>query len=206
MLALEPHAAVDGGELLAFTDADALRALDVITKRRPILVALERGFAATPRGAALISRIQADPTLAQSEIRVVSPDMAVARMGGATVDPEAVSTITMIEPTPEGATLDKSGTRVTARVRMAKGVEVLVDGNPTTLVDLSIGGAQLLSSAVLRPNQRVRMTLSDEHGTWRMSATIAWASFEIPARYRAGAEFVDADSAVIQSYSIRHQA
>jgi hypothetical protein len=35
-------------------------------------VALERVFAATPRGAALINRISADPTLRQLEIRFVS--------------------------------------------------------------------------------------------------------------------------------------
>ena len=66
----------ESGELLTFTDAEALRALDVITKRRPQVVALERLFAATPRGAALINRIKADPALSRTEIRVVSPDVA----------------------------------------------------------------------------------------------------------------------------------
>ena len=59
------------GEVLAFSDSDALRALEVITKRRPRVVALERLFAATPRGAALINRIKADPALVESEIRVM---------------------------------------------------------------------------------------------------------------------------------------
>ena len=39
------------GELLAFSDAEPLRALETITKRKPALVALERLFAVTPRGA-----------------------------------------------------------------------------------------------------------------------------------------------------------
>src|SRR5687767_15077942 len=47
----------------AFSDADALRALELIAKERPESVALERLFAATSRGAALINRIKADPTL-----------------------------------------------------------------------------------------------------------------------------------------------
>ena len=50
-------------ELLAFPDSDALKALDVISKRRPAVIVLEHDFAGTPRGAALIRRIQADPTL-----------------------------------------------------------------------------------------------------------------------------------------------
>ena len=61
--ALKERVVDDGGELLAFTDTDALRALEVISRRRPRLVALERTFAATPRGAALINRIKADPAL-----------------------------------------------------------------------------------------------------------------------------------------------
>src|ERR687887_2364583 len=59
-------------EVLAFSDADALRALEVISERRPRMVALERVFAATPRGAALINRIRADPALTGAEIRVLS--------------------------------------------------------------------------------------------------------------------------------------
>ena len=62
------------GELLAFTDAEALRALEIVLKRRPDVVALERLFAATPRGAALINRIKADPTLVDTEIRIISHD------------------------------------------------------------------------------------------------------------------------------------
>jgi PilZ domain len=67
-------------EVLAFTDSEALRALEVITKRRPRLVTLERLFAATPRGAALIHRIKADPALVGSEIRVISHDSEYTRV------------------------------------------------------------------------------------------------------------------------------
>ena len=66
-------------EMLAFTDADALRALEAITSRKPALVVLEKMFAATPRGAALINRIKADPALKQCEILLVSPDMDFSR-------------------------------------------------------------------------------------------------------------------------------
>src|SRR4029077_925193 len=52
---LKERDAREGGELLAFTDGDALRALETIMKRRPAIIALERAFATTPRGAALIN-------------------------------------------------------------------------------------------------------------------------------------------------------
>jgi hypothetical protein len=127
---------------------------------------------------------------------------AVAR----TAEPSATVAEVAEAPTPVAAPLDASGTRRAERVTIAKGVDVLVDGNTATLVDLSTCGAQVLSPTVLKPNQRVRITLSDDHGTWRVSGTITWASFEIPPRYRAGVEFLDADSAAIHAYTIRHKA
>ena len=62
----------DFGDALAFSDADALKALEAITRDRPKVIALETQFAATSRGAALIKRIKADPKLRKCEIRVVS--------------------------------------------------------------------------------------------------------------------------------------
>ena len=57
----------------AFPAQEALRALEVITRKRPDVVALEQTFAATTRGAALINRIKADPKLSTCEIRIVAP-------------------------------------------------------------------------------------------------------------------------------------
>jgi CheY-like chemotaxis protein len=59
---------------VTFSDEDARAALDVITKQPPRLVALDRLFASTPRGAALIERIRRDPALAACEIRLVASD------------------------------------------------------------------------------------------------------------------------------------
>src|SRR6476620_10423579 len=60
------------GEILAFSDSEPIQALQVIIEERPGLVVLERLFAATPRGAALINRIKSDPQLAHVEVRVMS--------------------------------------------------------------------------------------------------------------------------------------
>ena len=64
----------DFSDAQAFSDSEALRALEVITRKRPDVVALERAFAATTRGAALINRIKADPKLSSCEIRIVAHD------------------------------------------------------------------------------------------------------------------------------------
>lgn len=206
MPALKERTATDGHELLAFADSEALRALEVITKRRPAIVALDRAFAASPRGAALINRIKGDPSLVDSEIRVVSHESHHAR---AISEPEGSSGVAGISdaPTQMSQALDESGTRGAPRLAMAKGVEALIDGNAAVLVDLSIGGAQVLSATVLKPNQRVRLTLTDARGTIRISGTVAWATFEIPPRYRAGIIFVGvSESAAIEAYALRHKA
>ena len=65
---------------LAFADTDALQALETITRERPGVVALERLFAATSRGAAFINRIKADPALSSCEIRIVAHDSAYSRV------------------------------------------------------------------------------------------------------------------------------
>lgn len=250
--ALEQRAAV-GGEALRFSDAQPLEALEAITLHRPPLVVLERFFAATPRGAALINRIKADPGCANAEIRVLShtgdytrvvvkpsAGSAVSDVAGAATStgaapagaagspaapaaaaplappaaaaaptsppaPPATSTTAATQPTPPttAATattthLDWRGTRAHPRVRMKEGLTLQIDGKDAALVDLSMGGAQVVSPAVLRPNQKLRVSLPLEPDA-RLRATVAWASFELPKgpspapRYRAGLEFNDAE-------------
>jgi hypothetical protein len=205
--ALRERAGSLNGELLEFPHLDALAALQAITERKPQQVALERLFALTSRGAALINRIKADPALSGSEIRVVSHDSGYASVVTAqTADaPARVATLSDA-PTQMAQALDEQGTRGAPRVTMAKGVEALIDGSAAILVDLSVGGAQVLSATVLKPNQRVRLTLTDQHASIRLNATVAWATFEIPPRYRAGVEFVGGDSAAVEAYALRHKA
>jgi hypothetical protein len=201
----------ESGELLTFTDAEALRALEVITKRRPRVVAIERLFAATPRGAALINRIKADPALEQSEIHVIAHDsdrMRISARGrppGAPREGGGSGIATMAPAHP----LDRRGTRRAPRFKVAGTFGALLDGNAATVIDLSTIGAQVVSSVVLKPNQVVRMGLSDEHDHVRFNAAVAWASFEIPPnsgpRYRAGIKFVDADEGAVGGFCQRHK-
>jgi hypothetical protein len=200
----------DADELLTFADTEVLRALEVITARRPRVVAIERGFSATPRGAALINRIKADPSLAQSEIRVVSRDSDYAPASPRTpangADPVLPAAIA---PSLPGQPLDQRGTRRASRVRIGGCVEVLVDGKPLVLVDLSVVGAQGVSPTVLKPNQRVRVALPDEVAAVRFNAAVAWAAFEMPksgAQYRAGIDFLDADPSAVDAFCQRHKA
>lgn len=184
------------GDVIAFSDAEALRALDAITRQRPAVVTIERQFASTSRGAALINRIRADPSLAACEIRIVAYEGGTAappRPGG-----EAVAAVP-----PPATPLDQRGTRRAPRFKIASGVEVQIDGNPAALVDLSVVGAQVLSATILKPNQRIRVTFPNGTKLLRVSGAVAWASFEIPkggVRYRAGIEFLDADATALTRF------
>jgi hypothetical protein len=184
-------------ELLTFADTDALRALEAITRRLPKVVVVERLFAASPRGAALINRIKIDPKLADCEIHVVSHDSDYSR-----ISPRRPA------PAPDRP-LDQRGTRRAARAKMAANVNVLLDNNATLLVDLSIVGAQVVSPVALKPDQRVAIALRDETAAVRFNASVAWTSFEIPPngrpRYRAGINFEDADAAGVDAFCTRHR-
>jgi hypothetical protein len=87
---------------------------------------------------------------------------------------------------------------------------VLVDGNQAALIDLSTVGAQVVSTTVLKPNQRIRLAMTDDVGQVKCNAAVAWASFEIPQgngpRYRAGIAFLDADGEAVDAFCERHRA
>ena len=77
------------GDVLAFADADARKVLETIAQRKPAVFVLERLFAATPRGAALINRVKADPALTDTEIRVIAHDSDYSRVSPRKAPPEA---------------------------------------------------------------------------------------------------------------------
>ena len=196
-------------EATAFTDGDALRALDTITRQRPQVVAVERMFAASSRGAALINRIKADPTLGDCEIRIVAHDSNYSRVSPRRpTDPAAAPAVAVEEAPPPVAhppQLDWKGTRRAPRFKIVENIDVLIDGNPAALMDLSVIGAMVVSPTALKPNQRIRMSLPQEPRPIRFSAGVAWAAFEMPKgraapHYRAGVEFFDADADAVLKF------
>ena len=194
-----------------FPDTEALRALEVISRRRPRRVALERLFAATPRGAALISRIKADPSLTRSEICVISDESGGTRADTVAVAERPAPNAAPSAPAPPyTAPLDPVGTRRAPRSTMAANVDADINGDVVKVVVLSTFGAQVESATILRPNQRVRLTLADDRGTLRCNGLVIHASFEMPPkarpRYRAGLAFVDADPGAVEAFRLRHQA
>jgi hypothetical protein len=208
-------------DCLQFQDTEPIQALQAILEHRPSLIVLERLFAATPRGAALINRIKSDPQLGTCEVRVMSHTgdymrqvvkpapveaASVTHAGNAQLPGSGVATAEAPRP------LDWHGTRRAPRVRVRTGVEIQLDGNPATVVDLSIVGAQVISPTVLRPNQKVRVSLPSNDFVMRFRGSVAWAKFELPTesaaapQYRAGVEFSDSDSRALEDFCERNKA
>jgi len=221
MPALKECVKVDG-EVLAFADTEPIQALQSIMENRPNLVVLERLFAATPRGAALINRIKSDPQLAHAEVRVMShtgdysrqvvkPTAApipVTQSGASSAAQAGGAVATEDAPKP----IDWHGTRRAPRFRIRPGVELQLDGNTAAVIDLSTVGAQVLSPTILRPNQKVRISLPSDDFVLRFRGAIAWAKFELPKppaktpQYRAGVEFVDGDAKALLTLINRNKS
>lgn len=196
-----------GAELHTFTDQEALEALDHIIRTKPRIVALDNDFSASSRGTALINRIKDDPGLGDCEIRVVAHEGAINRVAARRSSSSIAAAMVVVEEPQKP--LDQRGTRRAPRVRIRENVEVLVDGNAAALVDLSAVGAQVLSPKMLKPNQRIRLTLPEGKTAIRCTGSIAWASFEMPKgqtpRYRAGIELSGTDPIAINGYADRHK-
>jgi PilZ domain-containing protein len=186
-----------GGELVSFNETQAIQALEAVVKRKPAVVAFERMFAMTPRGAALINRIKADSKLKDTEVRVVAHDSDYSR-----VSPRRVSDALKA--------LDQRGTRRAPRFKMADKTAVAVEQTAGTLIDISTIGAHFVSQLAVKPSQEVKLTLTDISGNLKLLAKVVWASFEIPPnsgpRYRAGVELIDADAASVDAFIQRHKS
>ena len=156
--------------------------------------------------------VQADISVAREAVPVAAPVAApapapAAAPAAATPDTTTAPVTTVATPAPSApptttsgppapaVKLDQTGTRRAERHVVNKSIEVLIDGNPATLVNISLVGAQVLSASLLRPNQRIRMSLVDATRPMRFNGVVAWANFEMPKegpRYRAGVNFYDA--------------
>lgn len=206
------------GELITFADTEPIQALQAILEQRPGLLVLERLFAATPRGAALINRIKTDPQLGHVEIRVMShtgdylrqiaraPTRPSSAAGQSADGDSAPDTVPAVPARPVGA----PEVRRAVRHRIKSGIEIQIDGNPVSLVDISTLGAQVLSGTILRPNQKVRVTIPQDDTLVRCRGTVVWAKFELPKPappplYRAGVEFLDVKAEFIEQFSTRHR-
>jgi hypothetical protein len=185
-----------------FSASEAGKALSTILKKQSSTIALDRKFVTSPGGAQFMTELRsAHPG---SELRILCDDGGdiplVLRRPVQTTGRETVIA---------GSQLLVGDVRRATRFPVRPGSEASVNGHLTALVDLSTGGAQVLSGAVLRPTQAVRVALMDESDHIMVRALIVWSMFERSKKtgdvhYRAGVQFTDAEHRLIEEYCNRH--
>jgi hypothetical protein len=190
-------------DILTFADSEPLLALQAIETSRPPVIALERLFAASPRGAALIARIKADHALDGVEIRILSHDSAYVRVSPRTPNQPGTTRTRRARPP-----LDK-GTRRAPRFRQKSDVAMMLENRPAYVVDLSEIGMQVVAHAPLKPKQRVRGLLDPGGLELELEGIVAWARVE-PGKgrhaWRAGIEFEAPDRPSIARFCEKNKS
>jgi hypothetical protein len=185
-----------------FSDSEALKALDAIRVHPPKILALDRTFAVTPRGAGLVARVKAETHLRGIDVRVLTED---ENNEPAILNTRALGLEGALLKTSHP--LDYCGTRRSPRFAVNDDVEVVVNGEHGRLVNLSSTGAQVVLQLRIRPDQPLRIALVDERADLKIQSVVAWSSVE-PANggvaYRAGVEFINPNTPVIDEFCLRH--
>ena len=201
---LKAEAALLPGILL-FADADIARAFETILRDRPRLVVLPRDLLATARAEELIGRIRTDPDPAVSQLQIrVTSDVRnyvelVSRRKQAGLDAALA-----IAGDPLPAAYERQ--RWARRFQAHTDVTVYVDGTTARLADLSRTGAQVVVPLQLRPNQEVRLLITDGTHVLRLGAMVVRAALEpsrnsdAPLQCRAGMTFISADREALDEF------
>lgn len=192
--------------VIVFGATETARALEVITERRPCMVALERLFAETAAGADFLASVRDLPYIAEAELRLLHDEgtdvPVLLRRQHSAPGRIAIATTSQV--------LALREPRRARRYPVAQGATAVVNGEPAALVNLSVGGAQVLARDILRPTQHVRVALPDENDEIRLRATIAWSIFEQcrqtkETHFRAGVEFHDGNMGTLEHYCLSHR-
>jgi hypothetical protein len=183
------------------SEAELLLMQDTILHRPPEVLVMHSAFAATSRGAQLISAVKARPRDTGTSIRVFIEDEVKAPLilSESNLSPHDA----LLETS---RPLDRAGTRKAARYPMDRRA-VAINGDSGQLIDLSVSGAQVQTAVRLRPLKVARLVLPHGTGDIRIQGTVAWA-IAVPSggaiHYRAGIEFVNPDQAVLAKFCAAH--
>ena len=176
-------------QVIPLVHTDVSHALETIGSKRPEVVVIEQAVATTGPGSTLMARLHTERFLRGIDVRLLAPDRANDLMSSepGDVHPQVWLTV-LAEPLPARPM------RRSERIKTGENEGALVDGTPVRLLDLSASGAQVYSTIVLRPQQRVKLVLSPERGSVKTTGVVAWSTFEMAPtpRYRAGIAFAAA--------------
>jgi hypothetical protein len=181
--------------ITVFSESESLDALRLIIENPPSVLALDSAIVNTARGALIVARLKEHNSV---DVRVLCEDESNVPLLLSREDMALQAASLPIEG---------CGTRGAKRFPMKSDVEVVVDGERSLLVNLSVTGAQLVLPARVQPKQSIRVTFVEEQTERRFSALVAWSTVEFAKsmmKYRAGVRFIDADPGAIEAFCLRH--
>ncbi|MGH9411636.1 MAG: PilZ domain-containing protein [Vicinamibacterales bacterium] len=223
------------GTTVHFTPGGLGSAMENIRTYRPRIVAIDAIFGQTPTGVAFMDRVDA-LGIAGSVIKLivqhdgkwvtasrggvvtaaVSADLPLALMpeppSVVVPTPQIVAAAPNVDAEAEAAApAAPASTRRAPRFLVQGSLDAALDIGRAKIVDLSVLGAQLVSIPLLRPNQRIMLSLADNGRPLSLVAQVAWSAFERPSRgvepyYRAGIEFSGSTREALEDYRTRHCA
>jgi PilZ domain len=185
-----------GAPVAVFADSEALHASDVVHASPPKILLLDSHFVRTPRGAALVADVRDTRHLTTTEVRVLTRD-----------DLELDTPSYLATLLKGSRAIDQWGTRAVPRFAVRGEMSAIVNGQPSELVDVSTGGAQVVAPVRLAPGQPVRLVIADQEGEIRCRGQVAWCVV-VPAeglmKHRAGVAFQQADVEALEALCLRH--
>ena len=201
------------GRVTWFTVGNLFAAHASIQMNHPKVIAVEAVFAETPPGQEFLARIE---SLA---IRGSAIQLVVRTQGSWTMVPYTGQAVAAAVSTEMPVTVDRlaavaaqmkgANTRRASRFKILESLNAIVENGQATLVNISILGAQVVSQPSLKPTQNVKIILPDADEMLRLTAHVAWATYEqiqpgSAPHYRAGMEFTDAAQEILEDYCRRH--
>jgi hypothetical protein len=185
-----------GAAVTVFAESEALHASDVVHASPPRILLLDPQFVRTPRGAALVADVRDGSHLTTTEVRVLTRD-----------DLELDTPASLAKLLKGSRAIDQWGTRATPRFAVRGEMKAVVNGQPSELIDVSTGGAQVIAPVRLAPGQPVRVVIADQEGEICCRGEIVWCVV-VPAdglmSYRAGVAFQQADVEALEALCLRH--
>jgi hypothetical protein len=203
------------GNVMHFTTGNLAPAIENIRSYQPKLIAVDMLFAQTQSGMAFVDRVSRLAT-ADSSIQLITnvegrwvtvPRESTAGFAG--VSAAAIAAVSGLSGL--AAQIVTPNTRRAPRFLVKDPLNAVVENGTASLIDISVLGAQVVSTPALRPNQNIKIALPDMGEMLRVTAHVAWSTFEKPklvmnAYYRAGIEFTDAAQVALEDYRLRHCA
>jgi hypothetical protein len=185
-----------GAPITVFAESEAVHASDVVHASPPRILLLDPHFVRTPRGAAMVADVRDTSHVTTTEVRVLTRD-----------DLELDAPASLAKLLKGSRAIDQWGTRATARFAVRGEMSAVVNGQPSELIDVSTGGAQLMAPVRLAPGQPVRLVIADQESEIHCRGEIVWCVV-VPAeglmKYRAGVAFQQADVDALEALCLRH--